>query len=198
MLHAGVIHLLSNGIVQLRVGAYLNVIYGTPRWLTIYILSGVFGNMCSCIYLTTSVGVGSSGALLGILCSWIVWIIFRWNKIPENLRGQRNCQLLIVVGSIVMTLAMSFSKYVDWSAHFGGSIQGILLGIVMLSYELDNPMHKKIIQAVALCTSITLFAVGFYYIINVIEPSRVDVAYWNQNDDWHRYPHGRPSDDVEA
>ena len=32
----------------------------------------------SCIFLPGTVGVGSSGAVLGMLASWVVWIIFRW------------------------------------------------------------------------------------------------------------------------
>ena len=32
----------------------------------------------SCIFIPDSVGVGSSGALMGMLSSWIVWIVFRW------------------------------------------------------------------------------------------------------------------------
>jgi hypothetical protein len=32
----------------------------------------------SCCFLPESVGVGSSGALMGMLSSWVVWIIFRW------------------------------------------------------------------------------------------------------------------------
>ena len=67
MLHAGVIHLVSNVFIQLRVGGYLNLVFGTRNWLIIYILSGVFGNMCSCVLLTDAIGVGSSGALLGML-----------------------------------------------------------------------------------------------------------------------------------
>lgn len=33
----------------------------------------------SCIVLPDPVGVGSSGAVLGMLASWIVWILFRWS-----------------------------------------------------------------------------------------------------------------------
>ena len=33
---------------------------------------------CSCCFLPESVGVGASGALMGMLSSWVVWIIFRW------------------------------------------------------------------------------------------------------------------------
>ena len=96
MLHAGIIHMVTNGIIQLRIGGYLNIVWGTPKFLLIYLLSGMFGNVASCIFLPDTIGVGASGSLLGILSAWLVWIIFRWKKIPENNRTQRNCQLLIV------------------------------------------------------------------------------------------------------
>ena len=45
VLHAGVIHLLSNVLIQLRIGGYLNLVYGTWKWLLIYIGSGLFGEL---------------------------------------------------------------------------------------------------------------------------------------------------------
>lgn len=132
---------------QLRVGGYLNLVYGTPKWLFIYLASGIFGAMMrweaylvyylllvsnsslvldimrSCVFLPSSVGVGSSGALMGMLSSWVVWIIFRWKKIPPECKKQRNCQLLIVTAAIVVTLATSAMPNVDWAAHVGGAIQ---------------------------------------------------------------------------
>ena len=56
----------------------------------------------------------------GMLSSWVVWIVFRWKKVPEICRSQRNCQLLSVTVAIAVTLGFSFSPYVDWAAHFGG------------------------------------------------------------------------------
>ncbi len=123
-LHAGVIHLLSNVLIQLRVGGYLNIVFQTLPFTLIYFISGIFGNICSCVFLPDAVGVGSSGALLGILTAWLVWLIFRWKKIPERNRPQRNCQLAMVVICVSITLAMSFTPLVDWSAHFGGALMG--------------------------------------------------------------------------
>lgn len=142
MLHAGLLHLASNAVIQLFIGGYLNLIYGTPSFLAIYVVSGVFGNMLSCIALPDSVSVGSSGALLGILTSWLVWIVFRWNKIPIVFHTPRNIQLVVVIVAITITLAFSFSGTVDWAAHFGGAIQGFLLGLILLSSELDNHYTK--------------------------------------------------------
>ena len=39
MLHAGVWHLIPNVAIQLRVGGYLNLVYGTPKWMWIYFVS---------------------------------------------------------------------------------------------------------------------------------------------------------------
>lgn len=77
--------------------------------------------MSSCVFIPGSVGVGSSGALMGMLSSWVVWIIFRWKKIPPECKSQRNCQLTVVVASIVITLATSMMPRVDWAAHAGGA-----------------------------------------------------------------------------
>ena len=58
---------------------------------------------------------------MGMLSSWVVWIIFRWKKIPPECKSQRNCQLTVVVASIVITLATSMMPRVDWAAHAGGA-----------------------------------------------------------------------------
>eukprot|EP01041_Mallomonas_annulata_P001135 gene1135-2197_t len=120
-LHAGVIHIATNVLIQLRIGGYLNRVFGSVRWLLIYSLSGIFGNMLSCIFLPLDVGVGSSGAVLGMSSSWLIWIIFRWRKIPKEARSQRNCQLLLISFTVGITLAFSFTPYVDWAMHFGGA-----------------------------------------------------------------------------
>ena len=45
MLHAGFLHIIPNVAIQLRIGGYLNLIYGTPKWMWIYFVSGIFGEM---------------------------------------------------------------------------------------------------------------------------------------------------------
>lgn len=124
----------------------------------------------SCCFIPNAVGVGSSGALLGMLSAWIVWIVFRWKKIPPECRGQRNCQLGVVIASVAITLGMSFSSYVDWAAHFGGAIQGILLSTAFLSNELDNVLHRKILRLVTSTSSVTLFIAGLVYLAKDIHP----------------------------
>jgi membrane associated rhomboid family serine protease len=49
-----------------------------------------------------------------------------------------NCIMCVQWACHCLQLVFSFSKYVDWAAHFGGAIQGAISGVMMLTVELDN------------------------------------------------------------
>lgn len=176
-LHAGILHILSNGAIQLRVGGYLNYVFGTVNWILIYFISGFFGNMMSCVYSPDSISLGSSGAVLGILSAWIVWIIFRWRKIPARLHLNRNAQLFVVTACVVITLATSFSRYVDWAAHYGGAIMGILWGVLLISKELENPYSK--VRATVKFTSLFSNVSCFMHSV-VCSSVRIVCNHWTQ------------------
>jgi hypothetical protein len=56
-------------------------------------------------------------------------------------------------------LVFSFSKYVDWGAHFGGTIQGILSGVLVLTRELDN-VYSKVLPSLLLSSHSCAIASG--------------------------------------
>jgi membrane associated rhomboid family serine protease len=186
-LHAGVIHIVCNVFIQMRVGGYLNLVFGTQKWLAIYIISGIFGELVSCASLPESIGVGSSGAIMGILTAWIVWIVFRWRKIPDYNHKQRNCQLGIVVASVVTTLFMSFAPYVDWGAHLGGAIMGGLLGGALLADQLDNAFNARIVRYGSAMLVVGLFILMFTYVAQLLHPPADLFKYFDSNDDWSKY-----------
>lgn len=171
----------------------MNLVFGWRKWLWIYLTAGVFGNMCSCIFLPDSVGVGSSGALLGMLTAWLTWIMFRWQKIPEQCRMQRNCQLVMVASSVAVTLGLSFAQFVDWAAHFGGALQGLIWGCILLSHELDNENTRMIVRLVGTAAFFATFAIASYYLAVVVKPSTANFALWAANDDWNHHGERIPS-----
>jgi hypothetical protein len=69
-LHAGLVHLLTNVLMQLRLGLYLEVMWGMKAWLLIYFGSGVFASAWSAVLKPETIGVGASGALMGIMGAW--------------------------------------------------------------------------------------------------------------------------------
>jgi len=64
-LHSGIVHLIFNLSTQVYIGYKLERNYGPFRIFPIYILSGIFGNLLSAIFLPNLVTVGASGAIFG-------------------------------------------------------------------------------------------------------------------------------------
>ena len=54
-----------------------------------------------------------------------------------------------------------FSQYIDFGAHFGGAFQGILWGMILLSYELDNERNRLALRV----TSVIVFLATFIWAV---------------------------------
>lgn len=66
-LHGGVIHLIMNTIGLVQLGFAIEGQFGPWRIAALYLISGIFGNMISCIFLPNEISVGASGALFGLI-----------------------------------------------------------------------------------------------------------------------------------
>ncbi|CAN0455301.1 unnamed protein product, partial [Discosporangium mesarthrocarpum] len=66
-LHGSLAHLLVNSYSLSAVGPVVERVMGKGRFLGIYLLSGVAGNVLSCIVNPTMPAVGASGAIFGMI-----------------------------------------------------------------------------------------------------------------------------------
>ena len=107
-------------------------------------------------------------------------------KIPDESKPQRNCQLLIVTASVAITLATSFGEFVDFAAHFGGAFQGIILGGLFLSYELENIKNRTALRITFFLVWLGSFIWAVYILVNKWNPKDT-TEYWENNDDWHKH-----------
>lgn len=129
VLHGGVIHLLFNSWALYALGPSVESGYGTPRFLAIYLLSGLAGNMASYLFNADALSVGASGAIFGLLGA-LAARIFVARKVlgPEATKMQFG-----QIGSmIVINLIFGFTApNIDNAAHIGGLIVGGLIGFVL-------------------------------------------------------------------
>ncbi|KAF6152753.1 hypothetical protein GIB67_021413 [Kingdonia uniflora] len=77
-LHAGVIHLLANMISLIFVGIRLEEEFGFVKIGLLYVLSGFGGSLLSSISLRSTMSVGASGALFGLLGAMLSELITNW------------------------------------------------------------------------------------------------------------------------
>lgn len=140
-LHASIPHILFNMTSLFAVGVLAERLYGSARFLAIYLGSGLLGSLVSLGYGFASgnidvLGVGASGAIFGVAGALLTVRFQRSEIIPQQLRDRVSLSLLPLVG---LSLALSFiTPYVDNGAHIGG-----LLGGMALSFVFPLPRHLK-------------------------------------------------------
>lgn len=125
-LHAGFMHVLFNMFSLYLFGPELERIAGKARFATIYLLSGIIGNVVT--YLLNDgnyASLGASGAIFGIFGAFGALVYYTRHTMPML----RQFILPIIVISVIMTFLQS---NVNVYAHLGGLVTGFLLGLVYL------------------------------------------------------------------
>nr|WP_209022678.1 rhomboid family intramembrane serine protease [Rhodocyclus gracilis] len=129
-LHFGLLHLLLNMWALWDSGQLVERMFGPLRFATIYLLSGVGGNLVSLVsHHGQVVSGGASGAIFGIYGALLVCL---WRERaslhPQEFRwlfwgAAGFASITIVLGLIVTGI--------DNAAHVGGFIAGALAGLVL-------------------------------------------------------------------
>ncbi|XXG67205.1 hypothetical protein AAC387_Pa06g0606 [Persea americana] len=126
-LHAGVLHLLANMLSLVFIGIRLEQQFGFVRIAIIYLISGFGGSILSALFLRSSISVGASGALFGLLGAMLSELITNW-----TIYSNKFAALVTLVVIIAINLAVGLLPHVDNYAHIGGFLTGFFLGFVLL------------------------------------------------------------------
>ena len=128
-MHFDITHLLNNMITLGVVGTNVEPIIGKVRFVIVYLVSGLFGNIISVIgEMKTgdyAISAGASGAVFGLTGALLMLVIMNKGRLGSiTKRG-----MLFMVGlNIYMGLV---SEGVDNLAHMGGLVGGMLLTFLM-------------------------------------------------------------------
>lgn len=123
-LHGGVAHLCANMVWLVLVGIDLEHKMSRMMYLLIYFLSGLLGSLTSILWNGEAIGVGASGAIMGLFGAFIALLIT--GVYPKGFVKS----LLINAGVFVgMNLLMGLAGGIDNAAHIGGLLCGFVLGI---------------------------------------------------------------------
>jgi membrane associated rhomboid family serine protease len=124
------------------------------RIMPIYIISGIAGNLLSCVALPNNISVGASGAIMGLIGAKIANIICRWYKIPPQ---HRIVQVISVAITVAIVMLWGFSEYIDWASHLGGLAMGLFLGFVAFANEVKNLVIRILFVVVPLGLALIYF-----------------------------------------
>ncbi|GMI26315.1 hypothetical protein TrRE_jg7462 [Triparma retinervis] len=124
-LHSGILHLAGNLMIQLDACQRYEREWGLPIYAGIYLGSGIGGCLFSALVKPGKLGVGGSGAIMGVLGARIGEGLVKYYDVGG---GIDDLETNIV--SLAFVLLMSFVPFVDWPAHVGGAVVGFVMGSI--------------------------------------------------------------------
>lgn len=127
-LHFGFLHLICNMYSLYNLGPSLEIFFGIPIFLVLYLVSGLAGNLLTyAVELRTgrrTLSLGASGAVFGLLGAYLVFALWP---------GYVGVSLYSVLRVLAINALYTFSnKSINAMAHAGGLIAGAAITAVLL------------------------------------------------------------------
>lgn len=125
-IHIGTMHLLSNMLLLITFGVFIERAIGSIKFTILYLISGIGGNIVSAILEPNVVAAGASTALFGLM-GFITMQIF--NKRNNSLRHLGLGYFSLVALNVFYTFS---HPEISITGHIGGFITGAIIGIFQL------------------------------------------------------------------
>lgn len=172
-MHAGIVHFLLNMLTHLRLGVDLERNLGFPRYVLLYMGSGIWGFVLSAMLSNeNTASMGCSGALFGLIGYMFIDVLVNWKVIQHPWR-----ELISLLISTIISLVLGLLPGLDNFAHLGGFAVGLVMGLLIAP---TRPMATKNVQfltwfgrVAALAILIVMFVVGIKQFYESPDPSLI-------------------------
>lgn len=127
-LHAGIIHIAFNMLLQLTLGRDMEKEIGPLRFALVYFSAGIFGFVLGGNYAADGItSVGASGSLFGILALTLLDLFYTWSTRRSPVKD-----LIFILLDIAIAFVLGLLPGLDNFSHIGGFLMGLVLGICLL------------------------------------------------------------------
>ena len=139
-------------------GKMAEQIFGTLRFLGLYLLAGVMGNAFTLLFTPNVIAAGASTSLFGLFAAVVILGYYSHSPLLNQLG--RNYLALIVI-NLIFNL---FTPSVGITGHLGGLVGGALAAI-FLANKVESRLFSRGWRSTALLTYILLLLIllGFTY-----------------------------------
>lgn len=137
LLHGNLIHIFFNSFALYSLGPESERIYGTGRFLALYILAGLGGSVASYL-LSPAPSVGASGAIFGLIGG--LGIFFFLNRRALGEFGRAQVQSIVSIAVINLIIGFSAQGIIDNWGHLGGLLVGVVVGAALAPRLIVEPL----------------------------------------------------------
>ena len=127
-LHGSFLHIACNMFMLYSIGPQIQRIFGSIKYILIYLISCLTSSVLSTIINPDSISVGASGGIFGLMGALLAFAIVERKKInKEYTMGLiKTIGINLVIGLLVINI--------DNAAHIGGFLGGILIGYLFYRF----------------------------------------------------------------
>ncbi|MGH9632615.1 MAG: rhomboid family intramembrane serine protease [Bryobacteraceae bacterium] len=152
-LHGGIFHILMNSWALTYVGAQVEELYGSSRYIVIYFVATVLGFAAS-VFWSPAISVGASAGLFGLIGAMIALSLGSDSSMARAVRGH---YVQWAIYGIVLGLLPGF--HIDNAAHIGGLAGGFGVAYIAGTPLLVEHLRDKMIRVAAgFCLLLTALA----------------------------------------
>ncbi len=149
-LHGGLIHIGFNMWVLIDIGPEAESLFSMPKYLFLYLVTGIFGYLVSLGWNPGGISIGASGALMGLIG------ILIGASFHHGSRGKAYRQQLWKWVIYIFVLALLPGLNIDNAAHLGGLASGLLLGYVVPEGEPQTYAGRNLWNALAIISVLVI------------------------------------------
>lgn len=126
-LHGGIIHIFFNMSALNIIGKQVETVYGGKKFLIIYFISALGGNIFSYLFKPSSISVGASGAIFGLLGAMLLFGIKERQKI-----GKEYAKNILETIGLNVIIGLTIPN-IDNFAHMGGLVIGFVMSFILFN-----------------------------------------------------------------
>jgi membrane associated rhomboid family serine protease len=152
-LHYGLLHLLVNMWALWVLGPHLERTLGSARFLALYLIAGIGGDVAAYVFQPFSLTAGASGAIFGLFAALFV--------VNRRLGRDNGGVITLIVINLLMVFIV---PNISLAGHVGGLVTG---GSVMLGFAYAPRGHRTQVQVAG--------AVMVMVLLTVITVTRTDL-----------------------
>lgn len=150
-LHIGIVHLLMNSLALYYLGNLVEKIYGSGRFILLYLFAGFTGTVASFIFSPT-ISAGASGAIFGCFGALLYFGLHHRNLFYRTLGND-----VIIVLAFNLFIGFVFPM-IDNYGHIGGLVGGFLAAMM-----LNLPSKKRRLdRTLGIVLALILVGIGLW------------------------------------
>lgn len=155
-LHGGILHILMNSWVLFDLGAEVEMLYGTSRFIVFYFVSTVTGFAVSS-HIGGHFSLGSSAGIFGLIGAMLAFGFTDRTSLGAQVKS-------LYMRWVIYGLVLSFIPGVDFWAHLGGIAGGFVAGWLASTPRARLMWKEPLLRALAgICIALTVVAFGMMY-----------------------------------